>query len=148
MHVCPPFDFSMVLSCNVTILLRQTLFFKYFMYFSLTYFRIQNFCIIMAMGAWRKSQSPGGHVTLSLLLRFAAKILYELCLWVFLCLTKPAFMRRPWRITPCPAVHGWTFLGFMGIILQLLSCSAIRVREGVACPPGLCDLRPLRCGWF
>ena len=36
MHVCPPFDFSMVLSCNVTILLRPTLFFKYFMYFSLT----------------------------------------------------------------------------------------------------------------
>jgi len=99
-------------------------------------------------GAGRKSQSPGGHATLSLPLRFAAKILYELCLGVFLCLTKPAFMRRPWRITPCPAVHGWTFLGFMGIILQLLSCSAIRVRESVACPPGLCDLRPLRCGWF
>ena len=59
-------------------------------------------------------------------LRFAAKILYELCLGVFLCLTKPAFMRRPWRITPCPAVHGWAFLGFMGIILQLLSCFAIR----------------------
>ena len=81
-------------------------------------------------------------------LRYAAKILYEIMLAGFLCLTKPAFMRRPWRITPCPAVHGWTFLGFMGIILQLLSCSAIRVREGVACPPGLCDLRPLRCDWF
>ena len=81
-------------------------------------------------------------------LRYAAKILYEIMLAGFLCLTKPAFMRRPWRITPCPAVHGWTFLGFMGIILQLLSCSAIRVRESVACPPGLCDLRPLRCGWF
>ena len=81
-------------------------------------------------------------------LRYAAKILYEIMLAGFLCLTKPAFMRRPWRITPCPAVHGWTFLGFIGIILQLLSCSAIRVREGVACPPGLCDLRPLRCGWF
>ena len=81
-------------------------------------------------------------------LRYAAKILYEIMLAGFLCLTKPAFMRRPWRITPCPAVHGWTFLGFMGIILQLLSCSAIRVREGATCPPGLCDLRPLRCGWF
>ena len=45
-------------------------------------------------------------------------------------------------------VHGWAFLGFMGIILQLLSCFAIRGRESVACPPGLCDLRPLRCGWF
>ena len=47
-------------------------------------------------GAGRKSQSPGGHVTPPLPLRFAAKILYELCLGVFLCLTKPAFMRRPW----------------------------------------------------
>lgn len=41
--------------------------------------------------AGRKSQSPGGQATLSLPLRFAAKILYELCLEVFLCLTKPAF---------------------------------------------------------
>jgi len=47
-------------------------------------------------GAGRKSQSPGGHATLSLPLRFAAKILYELCLGFFLYLTKPAFMRRPW----------------------------------------------------
>ena len=29
-------------------------------------------------------------------LRCAAKILYEIMLTVFLCLTKPAFMRRPW----------------------------------------------------
>ncbi|ACR75376.1 Hypothetical protein EUBREC_1632 [Agathobacter rectalis ATCC 33656] len=35
---------------------------------------------------------------------------------VGLCLTKPAFMLHPWRITPCPAVHGRTFLCFMGII--------------------------------
>ena len=97
----------------------------------------------------RYSTEPGRQaLTGSGGLRYAAKILYEIMLAGFLCLTKPAFMRRPWRITPCPAVHGWTFLGFMGIILQLLSCSTIRVREGVACPPGLCDLHPLRCGWF
>ena len=49
-------------------------------------------------------------------LRYAAKILYEIMLAGFLCLTKPAFMRRPWRITPCPAVLGWAFLCFVGII--------------------------------
>ena len=49
-------------------------------------------------------------------LRYAAKILYEIMLAGFLCLTKPAFMRRPWRITPCPAFHGWAFLCFVGII--------------------------------
>ena len=52
---------------------------------------------------------------------------------VFLCLTKPAFMRRPWRITPCPAVHGRTFLCFMCIILQYLTSFASRLHEGV--PP-------------
>ena len=52
---------------------------------------------------------------------------------VFLCLTKPAFMRRPWRITPCPAVHGWAFLCFMCIILQYLTSFASRLHEGV--PP-------------
>ena len=52
---------------------------------------------------------------------------------VFLCLTKPAFMRRPWRITPCPAIHGWAFLCFMCIILQYLTSFASRLHEGV--PP-------------
>ena len=33
-------------------------------------------------------------------LRYAAKILYKIMLAGFLCLTKPAFMRRPWRILP------------------------------------------------
>ncbi len=71
--------------------------------------------------------------------------LYELCLWVVLCLTKPAFMRRPWRITPCPAVHGRAFLFFLGIILQSLSSFAIR-RRGSACAlPDARRLRHLRC---
>ena len=52
---------------------------------------------------------------------------------VFLCLTKPAFMRRPWRITPRPAIHGWAFLCFMCIILQYLTSFASRLHEGV--PP-------------
>ena len=47
------------------------------------------------------------------LLRYAAKRLYELCLGVVLCLTKPAFMRRPWRITPRPCVHAWALLVFV-----------------------------------
>ena len=36
-------------------------------------------------------------------LRYAAKILYEIMLAGFLCLTKPAFMRRPWRIKALPS---------------------------------------------
>ena len=42
-------------------------------------------------------------------------------------------MRRPWRITPCPAIHGWAFLCFMCIILQYLTSFASRLHEGV--PP-------------
>ena len=41
-------------------------------------------------------------------------------------------MRRPWRITPCPAVHGRTFLGSMCIILQTLNSFAIR-SQGSTC---------------
>ena len=82
-------------------------------------------------------------------LRYAAKILYEIMLAGFLCLTKPAFMRRPWRITPCPAIHGWAFLCFMCIILQYLNSFASRLHEGVpspGCVPGLTVF--LRCDWM
>ena len=68
---------------------------------------------------------------------------------VFLYLTKPAFMRRPWRITPCPAIHGWAFLCFMCIILQYLNSFASRLHEGVpspGCVPGLPVF--LRCDWI
>ena len=33
-------------------------------------------------------------------------------------MTKPAFMRRPWRITPCPAIHGWAFLAKIPILFE------------------------------
>jgi len=81
----------------------------------------------------------------SLSLRYAAKRLYELCLGVVLCLTKPAFMRRPWRITPCPAVHGRAFLFFFGIILQSLCSFAIRLRGSACALPDARRLRHLRC---
>ena len=75
-------------------------------------------------------------------LRYAAKILYEIMLAGFLCLTKPAFMRRPWRITPCPAVLGWAFLCFVGIISTV--SRQLRYSPSRACvclPPG-----SSRCG--
>ena len=59
----------------------------------------------------------------------------------FLCLTKPAFMRRPWRITPCPAVHGWAFLCFVGIISTV--SRQLRYSPSRACvclPPGFLTL--------
>ncbi len=74
-------------------------------------------------------------------LRYAAKILYEIMLAGFLCLTKPAFMRRPWRITPCPAVLGWAFLYFVGIISTV--SRQLRYSPSRACvclPPGFLTL--------
>ena len=59
----------------------------------------------------------------------------------FLCLTKPAFMHRPWRITPCPAVHGWAFLCFVGIISTV--SRQLRYSPSRACvclPPGFLTL--------
>ena len=95
--------------------------------------------------AWRKHRASSSAHALPCLLRYAAKRLYELCLWAVLCLTKPAFMRRPWRITPCPAVHGRAFLFFLGIILQSLSCFAIRLRRSACALPDARRLRHLRC---
>ena len=63
----------------------------------------------------------------------------------FSMLDKPAFMRRPWRITPSPAVHGCGFLCFTGIILQYLNSFAMRSHEN-PCAPARRGLRPLRCG--
>ena len=74
-------------------------------------------------------------------LRYAAKILYEIMLAGFLYLTKPAFMRRPWRITPCPSVHGWAFLCFVGIISTV--SRQLRYSPSRACerlPPGFLTL--------
>ena len=74
-------------------------------------------------------------------LRYAANILYEIMLAGFLCLTKPAFMRRPWRITPCPAVLGWAFLCFVGIISTV--SRQLRYSPSRACvclPPGFLTL--------
>ena len=65
-------------------------------------------------------------------LRCAAKILYEIMLTVFLCLTKPAFMRRPW-------------LGisvFHGIISTVSKPRSVAYGEYVRCPAGG-DLRYL-----
>ncbi len=95
--------------------------------------------------AWRKHRASGSAHALPRLLRYAAKRLYELCLGVVLCLTKPAFMRRPWRITPCPAVHGRAFLFFLGIILQSLSSFAIRLLGSACALPDARRLRHLRC---
>ena len=49
-------------------------------------------------------------------LRYAAKMLYEIMLAEFLCLTKPSLLAIHGSIAPCPAVHGWAFLCFVGII--------------------------------
>ena len=90
----------------------------------------------------RYSTEPGRQaLTGSGWLRYAAKILYEIMLAGFLCLTKPAFMRRPWRITPCPAVLGWAFLCFVGIISTV--SRQLRYSPSRACvclPPGFLTL--------
>ena len=77
------------------------------------------------------------------LLRYAAKRLYELCLGVVLCLTKPAFMRRPWRIKALPG-RPWpgisVFLGHNSTVSKQLRYSP--ARECV-CAAGCPALTPL-----
>ena len=72
--------------------------------------------------------------------------LYELCLGVVLCLTKPAFMRRPWRITPCPVVHGWAFLAFRHNPTDSKHLRYAPLQEYV-CASCTRGLRALRCSF-
>ena len=75
-------------------------------------------------------------------LRCAAKILYEIMLTVFLCLTKPAFMRRPWRIKALPS-RPWLGISVLhGIISTVskplrysLAGSMCATRQAVTCGP-------------
>jgi len=73
-------------------------------------------------------------------LRCAAKILYEIMLTVFLCLTKPAFMRRPWRIKALPSRPWLGISVFHGIISTVskplrysLTGSMCVARQAVTC---------------
>ena len=105
------------------------------------FFTIHLNCGLAGWGIGYSTEPGRQALTGSGWLRYAAKILYEIMLAGFLCLTKPAFMRRPWRITPCPAVHGWTFLCFMGIISTV--SRQLRYSPSRACeclPPGFLTL--------
>ncbi len=64
----------------------------------------------------------------------------------FLCLTKPAFLRRPWRITPCPAVHGWAFLAFRHNPTDSKHLRYAPLQEYV-CASCTRGLRALRCSF-
>ena len=66
---------------------------------------------------------------LSRVLRFVGKILYEIMLEGFLCLTKSSKRAVHGAVSPCPGVHAGAFLRFMCIILQYLSHCAIRLRD-------------------
>ena len=46
----------------------------------------------------------------------------------FLCLTRPAFTRLPWLITPCPCVHAWASLAVFIILTAPKPCE-IRIAK-------------------
>ena len=47
----------------------------------------------------------------------------------FLCLTRPAFTRLPWRITPCPCVHAWASLAMFIILTASKPCEICIVKS-------------------
>ena len=57
-------------------------------------------------------------------------------------------MRRPWRITPYPAVHGWVFLRFVGIISTVSKPLRYALRREYVRARGTRGLRSLCCGEF
>ena len=49
-------------------------------------------------------------------------------------MTQPAFMSRPWHITPCPSVHAGALL-YMDIILT--ASKLLRKAQYIVCSPVL-----------
>ena len=90
----------------------------------------------------RYSTEPGRQaLTGSGGLRYAAKILYEIMLAGFLCLTKPSLLAFHGSIAPCPAVHGWAFLCFVGIISTVSRQLRYSPSRTCVClPPGFLTL--------
>ena len=78
---------------------------------------------------------------LSRVLRFVGKILYEIMLEGFLCLTKPSKRAVRGAFSPHPCVHAGVFLRFMGIISTV--SRQLRYSPSRACvclPPGFLTL--------
>ena len=83
---------------------------------------------------------------LSRVLRFVGKILYEIMLEGFLCLTKPSKRAVHGAVSPHPCVHAGVFLRFMGIISTVSKPLRYSLLQGYMCATGARGLRPLRCG--
>ena len=83
---------------------------------------------------------------LSRVLRFVGKILYEIMLEGFLCLTKPSKRAVRGAFSPHPCVHAGVFLRFMGIISTVSKPLRYSLLQEYVCATGARGLCPLRCG--
>ena len=90
----------------------------------------------------RYSTEPGRQaLTGSGGLRYAAKILYEIMLAGFLCLTKPSLLAIHGSIAPCPGVLAGAFLCFVGIISTVSRQLRYSPSRSCVClPPGFLTL--------
>ena len=90
----------------------------------------------------------GGAHELLRSLRYVAKILYEIMLEGFLCLTKPSKRAARGAFSPHPCVHAGVFLRFMGIISTVSKPLRYSLLQEYVCAAGARGLRPLRCGRY
>ena len=85
---------------------------------------------------------------LSRVLRFVGKILYEIMLEGFLCLTKPSKRAVHGAVSPHPCVHAGVFLCSLGIISTVSKPLRYALPQEYVCAAGTRGLRPLRCGRY
>ena len=85
---------------------------------------------------------------LSRVLRFVGKILYEIMLEGFLCLTKPSKRAVRGAFSPHPCVHAGVFLRSLGIISTVSKPLRYALPQEYVCAAGTRGLRPLRCGRY
>ena len=113
---------------------------------------MQGFVKIYCNFLWDEygTQAPGTRHAQVLLpwLRYAVKILYEIMLEVFLCLTKPSKRAARGAFSPHPCVHAGVFLRFMGIISTVSKPLRYSLLQEYVCAAGARGLRPLRCGRY
>ena len=81
-------------------------------------------------------------------LRYVAKMLYEIMLEGFLCLTKPSKRAVRGAFSPHPCVHAGVFLCSLGIISTVSKPLRYALPQEYVCAAGTRGLRPLRCGRY
>ena len=96
----------------------------------------------------RKPRVPAAHTYSCGRYATWLRLLYEIMLEGFLCLTKPSKRAVRGAVSPHPCVHAGVFLCSLGIISTVSKPLRYALPQEYVCAAGTRGLRPLRCGRY